>query len=61
MQRLKITLANDEVLHVTRKPYDQFLDGIGKTLFRQGEKKIWVTNRFIVKVETDMEGGEKHG
>ncbi len=57
MKRLKLTLSNDEILHVTRNWYDVFLDGFGKTRFHQGKKVIIINDKFIIKREDDDDNG----
>ncbi len=52
-KNLKITLANDDVLHVTRNWWDTFVEGFTNTIVHQGEKRISINNRYIIKTESD--------
>ena len=56
MGKYLITMADGEKLHVTRKWSDVFMESWFTTIVHQGDKKIRLTNRWIVKVEDDIDG-----
>lgn len=52
-KKYKITLANNEIMHVTRRPWDGMDDDKnGKCYHKEDGKRIWFSNHFtIIKEE----------
>lgn len=56
MKKIKVTLANNEVMHLERHWYDYWLLDLGKMMsFWQKGKRIKISNHWIIKIEEETE------
>ena len=54
MKNLKVTLANNEVLHCERRWYDfWWFDGFKTMSFWVKGKRIRISNHWIIKIEDE--------
>ena len=54
MKNYKVTLANNEVMHVHKSWFDFWFLESGQRLFRlQDGKKIWFYPHWIIKIEQE--------
>jgi hypothetical protein len=50
-KKLKVTLADDSTIEVTRKWNDGWNDIKDMKCYHQGDKKIWLANHWIIRIE----------
>lgn len=50
-KKLKVTLADLSVIEVTRKWNDGWNDQKDMKSYHQGDKKIWLANHWIIRIE----------
>ena len=55
MKNLKVTLANNEVLHLQRHWYDWWVLDVGKIMsFWDGKKRIKISSHWVIKIEEEV-------